>query len=100
MKNKYEIKDEIDTTYDLMDEDDPVGRAKIEALDWVLGDADPPADIEGTGKEATEDEIKNCITLLKKDREEIPEYSFFGDPNWKVLDAQIEILQWVIQEEK
>ena len=99
MRNDYEIKGEIDAIYDLMDEGDPIDKAKAEALDWVLGNCDSPADMDLTGKEATENEVRKCIELLEADRRDIPEYSFFGDPNWKVLDAQIEILEWVIKEE-
>jgi hypothetical protein len=97
MKNLSEIKDEIDSIYDLMDEDDPVGRAEIDALEWVIGQADPPIDdMKGTGKLATEDEIKKCIELLRKERTTLPEYSFFRDPNWRMIDAQIEQLQWIL----
>jgi len=97
MKDQYDIRKEIDATYELMDEGDDVEKEKINALEWVIGQMDPPTDgIKGTGKLATEDEVKKCIELLRRERKEIPEYSFFGDSNWKTIDAQIEVLEWAL----
>lgn len=75
-------------------------RSQSEALGWTLGQCDPPADnVSETGRPATEDEIKYCIEQLKQERETIPERSaFFDYPNWLMIDGQIEILTWVIDD--
>ncbi len=33
------------------------------------------------------------IGLLRKSKETLPEFSFFGDPNHDVINAQIEVLE-------
>lgn len=38
------------------------------------------------------DQIKKEIENLKRQKEQLPEKSIFGDPNWKIIDAQIFIL--------
>ena len=38
------------------------------------------------------EEIKAEIEKLKQLKNELPEYSKFGTPNWKVIDAQIFVL--------
>lgn len=40
----------------------------------------------------TQEEIERQIEGLKKQKESLPEYNFFGDNNWEMIDAQIEIL--------
>lgn len=37
--------------------------------------------------------VANQIAGLQRQREKLPEYSMFGDPNWQGIDAQIEILK-------
>ncbi len=44
-------------------------------------------------------EILSKIEELKKDRQTLPEYNFFGDNNWEGLDKQIEVLEKLIKEE-
>jgi len=39
------------------------------------------------------EEIIRLITL-EEEKATCPEFSFFGDPNWKMIDAQIEIARW------
>lgn len=41
----------------------------------------------------TQEEINRQIEGLKKMKENLPETNFFGDNNWEVIDAQIDILQ-------
>jgi hypothetical protein len=41
----------------------------------------------------TPDEIAAQIAGLKKEKERIPEFSSFGDKNWKKIDAQIAVLE-------
>ena len=40
--------------------------------------------------------IRAMIAELKAHREDVPERSAFGDPNWKQTDAQVEILEWAL----
>ena len=45
-------------------------------------------------KEKRMDErIENEIKKLEQEKENLPEYSFFGDPNHKIIDIQINILK-------
>ena len=41
----------------------------------------------------TPEEIARQIAGLKKEKETLPEFSFFGDSNWKKTDAVIEVLE-------
>ena len=41
----------------------------------------------------TKTEIDQQIAGLEKREKTLPEYSNFGDPNWKAIDAQIKILK-------
>ena len=40
----------------------------------------------------TKDEINRQIKGLKKEKEDLPEFSMFGTNNWKSINAMIEIL--------
>ena len=40
----------------------------------------------------TEEEKQRQIEGLKKEKESLPEHNFFGDNNWKAIDAMISIL--------
>lgn len=40
----------------------------------------------------TADQIANEIYLLKEVKKTVPEYSFFGDSNWGMIEAQIRVL--------
>jgi len=40
----------------------------------------------------TKEELDNGIIFLKAERERLPEFSFFGDNNWKETDRCIELL--------
>lgn len=44
-------------------------------------------------KKRTQDEINIQIEGLKKDKERLPQFSFFGDNNWDSIDAQLDILE-------
>lgn len=41
----------------------------------------------------SKEEIQKQIDGLKRDKEKLPEYSKFGDPNWQMIDAQLSILE-------
>ena len=101
MKDKIDISLEENAIYGEVTDDEPTPtqRAQLDALGWVKGEADPITDngVEVYGRLATEDEVKQAIEQLKADRKKVPEYSYFGDPNWQMIDAQIEILQWVLE---
>lgn len=102
MKSKIDITLEEDAIYDKCGRDEPsaIDRARLAALGWAKGELDPITDdgIDVYGRGATEDEIKQTIEQLKTERESIPEYSFFGDPNWQMTNAQIEILEWILKD--
>lgn len=74
-------------------------RAQIDALDWILGDADPILDDESLIPDSDEN-IRKAITLLKASKDQYPQYSAFGDPNWRIADAQVEILEWVLSTDR
>ena len=42
----------------------------------------------------TDEGIDKLIKAVKAEYEGIPEFSMFGDPNWRIRDATIEILEW------
>jgi hypothetical protein len=96
MKDKYAIEERVDHLYDRIGHDDPspVERGRINALDWVLGNGDPIGDDEDA--KADEAGIRKVIEELKQTRTKYPRFSTFGDPNWDVADAQVEILEWVL----
>jgi len=104
LKSKVEILIEIDRIYEDCHGDaepEPEDRAKTEALEWVTGGGYPisgDATDDPLGRMAEEEEVMLTIEELKRQRNELPEYSLFGDPNWRMTDAQVEILQWVIEE--
>ncbi len=43
--------------------------------------------------ERTEEEVKRQVEGLQKQRAKLPEFSGFGNPNWRAIDAQILIVQ-------
>ena len=47
----------------------------------------------------TRQQIDAEIAKLKAERDTLPEFSFFGDPNWVIIDAQIDILEGKITDE-
>ena len=42
----------------------------------------------------SDEDLDKLIAILKAEKENIPEYSLFGDPNWQIFNAQIEICEW------
>ena len=44
----------------------------------------------------SETEIKTMIGKLEAERQRLPEYSVFGDPNWPGIDSRVEALEWVL----
>lgn len=48
----------------------------------------------------THEEVQNFIEILKKEREEIREFSIFGDNNWLRIDTMIDILMDDISDEE
>jgi hypothetical protein len=41
----------------------------------------------------TPEEIAEMIAALEEDRRVLPEFSRFGDPNWKIIDAELAVLR-------
>lgn len=96
MKNKRDIERKIDRLYDNAGEQPkPEERARIDALYWVVGQGDPIIDDEEI-KPDSDESIRKVIESLKDSKNKYPEFSVFGDPNWRVADAQVEILEWVL----
>lgn len=48
------------------------------------------------GELKTEEEIKLKIAKILKEKESLPEFSMFNDPNWLIADEQIRALDWVL----
>ena len=100
MKARIELKAKEDELYDELDgcEEDrceyKVARGKLDAIGFLLGETDPITDDEDASVPQSDEDLDRLIATLKAERENIAEYSFFGDPNWKVCDAQIEICEW------
>jgi hypothetical protein len=101
MKDSGYIERKIDRLADAYYENekpDPRVHAQIEALEWVIGQHDSVIDdMEISGRPLTEDEIKQAIVMHCKSKTKLPEYSVFGDNNWRNIDAQIDILNWVLE---
>ena len=95
MKDKIELKIREEELEDILgdDEENPVIYAKRNAVGFLLGEMDPITD-EEVEVPTSDEELEKIINILKKERANIPEYSMFGDPNWKVIDAQISICEW------
>ena len=91
MKNKYQLKDKENEIW--AGDEDPVNGGRVDAIGFLRGETDPITDEEVAVPETDED-LDNLIAILRKEKENISEYSFFGDPNWKIIDAQIEICEW------
>lgn len=101
MKDKYQIDARLSRLYDSLDDvggEDPIIQGKLDALDWVSGDADNLISGEVDAGFKEEARITTMIEELIKEKETLPEYSFFGDSNWKLIDAQVEILKWILKE--
>lgn len=94
MKDKIELKNLENEFWDALGEgEDPIIQGKIDAIGFLLGETDPITDEEVAVPESDED-LDKLIAVLKKERENVPECSLFGDPNWKITDAQIEVCEW------
>jgi len=48
----------------------------------------------------TKERIEEVIEALDEQRGTLPEFSTFGDNNWIPLDAQLEILDWVLGDDE
>ena len=48
----------------------------------------------------TKKEIKEKIKEVSEERKTIREFSVFGDPNWKTMDAELEILKANLSEDE
>ncbi len=76
------------------DEDDDVGNAQYETLGWAAGQsASPTGNSEPTPTH--NEDIDKVIAALKKEREDLPEFSMFRDNNWATIDAQVAELEWL-----
>ena len=94
MKSKIALRIKEDDLYDEAgDGDDPITKAKRDAISFLLGDGDGITEEELPAPQ-TDADLDNLIAALKRDRESMPEYSMFGDPNWQETDAQIRICEW------
>lgn len=94
MKDKIDLSLEEDALYEEAgDEPDSITRAKLDAIGFLRGETDCITD-EEIEPPKTDEDIDRLIAILRKERGEIAEYSLFGDPNWQMIDAQIEICEW------
>lgn len=48
---------------------------------------------------ATKENLEKVLNGIKNERETLPEYSSFGDNNWKSLDASIKILESALSDD-
>ncbi len=85
----------LEATQSLTDQhgEDQVQTAQYSLLGWLLGESDPPMDDE-MDPPTTDEQLDKAIAVLQAERENIPEYSVFGYPNWKIIDAQVAELEW------
>lgn len=94
MKDKIELKIKEEELWDADDgRDDPIIRGQIDAIGFLCGDTDPITN-EDIAVPQSDDDLDNLIALLRKEKTQIREYSMFGDPNWLIILAQIEICEW------
>ena len=93
MKANFELRAKEDALYE-GDSEDPIIRAKLDALGFLGGNRDSITDDEGTPVPQSDEDLGKLIAILQTDRGNIREYSAFGDPNWKIIDAQVEICEW------
>ena len=96
MKDKYALRRKQDAVCGERDGDieDPILQARDETLGFLIGDMESP--VESITESPTNNaEIDKLIEAVRAEYEGVPEYSMFGDPNWQVRDAIIEILEWV-----
>jgi len=92
MKDKFELQAKEDALYE-GDCEDPIIRAKLDAIGFLLGETATITD-EPTAVPQSDEDLDKLIAELGKDKNSVPEYSAFGDPNWRVSDAMIEICEW------
>lgn len=94
MKSKIELRTRQDEIMEEQDEDNnPALTAKDETLGFLLGDMDSIVNDIDTPP-TNDNEIDALIIAVKKEYENLPEFSFFGDNNWDTRDAMIETLEW------
>lgn len=48
----------------------------------------------------TQEEINEMISQIEKQKENVPEFSMFGDNNWEVFNAGIDVLQHDISDDE
>lgn len=95
MKDKYTLRAKQNAILTARDEDieNPILQAKDETLGFLLGEMDSPVE-SITEPPTTDEDIDKLIEAVREENEGIREFSMFGDPNWKIRDATIEILEW------
>lgn len=95
MRDKIELQIKEEELWDVRGEGegDPLITGKIDAIGFLQGETDPITD-EDVPVPKTNEDLDKLIATLRTERENIAEYSAFGDPNWRVIDAQIEICEW------
>ena len=95
MKDQMDLRIKQDKIVGARDEDydNPILQAKDEMIGFLLGEMESP--VESIEKPpTTDDDIDALIVALKAEYKDLPEYSLFGDPNWGMRDAGVEILEW------
>jgi len=94
MKDMFELRRKEDELWEEDDgRDDPIIAKQIDAIGFLKGELDPITE-ENQEVPTTDEGLDKLIAQLKIEREQIAEYSFFGDSNWKIIDAQIAICEW------
>ena len=94
MKDEYQLHAKEDELWATKGEkEDPILQGKIDAIGFLRGEADPITDAD-VPMPQTDEDLDRLIVILETEKKGIAEYSFFGDPNWKIIDAQIEICKW------
>ena len=48
----------------------------------------------------TKTQINKKVKEIQKERKTLPPYSMFGTPNWKMMDAQVDLLKWCLKKKE
>lgn len=114
----------IDGMFQGDDDAQCIADAEVDAILFITGEVDSVGIDRGTPSELEEDEpedaaaqdiessqfvgilnpknqcpktdadLDRIIDTLREDRKNLPEHSTLDEPNWKMIDAQIEICEW------
>lgn len=96
MKDKHQLKAKEDELWATRSEkgEDPILKGEIDAIGFLLGEIEEPITDEDVPVPQSDEDLDSLITHLKDEKKSVAEYSAFGDPNWRIIDAQIEICEW------